>query len=89
MRHTDDEIKRASRWFEQLAEELDQQTPRSTTPTTPSDCGRLRGGKRRLGMATRGRRGRPDTRQIVEPDWGCPGVSRQAVPQRFTDKAHT
>ena len=57
MRLTLDEVERASRRFEELADELDPATAEVRPHRRPqSDRGRIQGGARRRGPATRGRR---------------------------------
>jgi hypothetical protein len=89
MRHTDDEIERAARRFDQLADELDPETAEvdhtddlraiaAVSEAVRADEARLR----EAGEVARAH----------DRSWNqiavALGVSRQAARQRFTDKTH-
>ena len=85
MRHTDDEIERPARRFEQWPTSSTQQPPRSTTPTTSeqSQPSPRRYAQTRHGCVRPSRYDRSWNQNAV-----ALGVSRQAARQRFTDKTH-
>jgi hypothetical protein len=89
MRHTDDEIERAARRFEQLADELDPATAdvdhtedlRAIAAVSEA----VRADEARLREAV-------EVARAHDRSWNqiavALGVSRQAARQRFTDKTH-
>lgn len=89
MRHTDDDIEKASRKFEQLADDLD---PATAVVDNTDDLRQIAA----VSEAVRADEAR--LRETVEiarahgRSWNqiavALGVSRQAARQRFTDKAH-
>lgn len=87
--HTDSEIERAGRRFEQLADELDpaiatvEQTEDLRQIAAVSDAVRADEARLRESVATARVQGR-SWNQIAL----ALGVSRQAARQRFSDKAH-
>ena len=89
MRHTDDEIERAARRFDQLADELD---PTTAEVDHTDDLGAIavvseavRADEARLREAV-------EVARAHDRSWNqiavALGVSRQAVRQRFIDKTH-
>jgi DNA-directed RNA polymerase specialized sigma24 family protein len=89
MRHTDDEIKRAARRFEQLADELDPATAEvdhtDDLRAIAAVSEAVRADEARLREAV-------EVARAHDRSWNqiavALGVSRQAVRQRFTDKTH-
>lgn len=89
MRHTDDEIERAARRFEQLTDELD---PATAEVDHTDDLRQI------AGVSETVRADEARLREAVEVarahgrSWNeiavALGVSRQAARQRFTDKTH-
>ena len=89
MRHTDDEIERAARRFEQLADEFDpataevDQTDDLRAIAAVSEA--VRADEARLREAV-------EVARAHDRSWNqigvALGVSRQAARQRFTDKTH-
>ena len=89
MRHTDDEIERAARRFDQLADELDPATAEvdhtDDLRAIAAVSEAVRADEARLREAV-------EVARAHERSWNqiavALGVSRQAARQRFTDKAH-
>ncbi|MHB1473749.1 MAG: hypothetical protein ACYDDU_10050 [Dermatophilaceae bacterium] len=89
MRHTDDEIERAARRFEQLAAELDPATAEvdhtDDLRAVAAVSEAIRAGEARLREAV-------EVARAHDRSWNqiavALGVSRQAARQRFTDKTH-
>jgi DNA-directed RNA polymerase specialized sigma24 family protein len=89
MRHTDDEIKRAARRFEQLADELDPATAEvdhtDDLRAIAAVSEAVRADEARLREAV-------EVARAHDRSWNqiavALGVSRQAARQRFTDKTH-
>ncbi|HEY5197536.1 MAG TPA: hypothetical protein VIJ51_10985 [Solirubrobacteraceae bacterium] len=89
MGHTDEEIERAGRRFEQLADELDppnvrvEQTDDLSQIAAVSEAVRADEARLRESVAAARAQGRSWNQIAV-----ALGVSRQAARQRFADKAH-
>ncbi len=89
MRHTDDDIEKASRRFEQLADDLDpatavvDHTDDLRQIATVSEAVRADEARLRETVEIARAHGRSWNQIAV-----ALGVSRQAARQRFTDKAH-
>jgi len=89
MPHTDDEIERAARRFEQLADELDPATAEvdhtDDLRAIAAVSEAVRADEARLREAV-------EVARAHDRSWNeiavALGVSRQAARQRFTDKAH-
>jgi len=89
MRHTDDEIERAARRFEQLADELDPATAEvdhtDDLRAIAAVSEAVRADEARLREAV-------EVARAHDRSWNqiavALGVSRQAARQRFTDKTH-
>ena len=89
MRHTDDEIERTARRFEQLADELDPATAEvdhtDDLRAIAAVSEAVRADEARLREAV-------EVARAHDRSWNeiavALGVSRQAARQRFTDKAH-
>ena len=89
MRHTDDEIERTARRFEQLADELDPATAEvdhtDDLRAIAAVSEAIRADEARLREAV-------EVARAHDRSWNqiavALGVSRQAARQRFTDKAH-
>ena len=90
MRHTDDDIEKASRRFEQLADELDPVTVEVENIddlrqiAVVSEAVRANEARLRETVEMARAQGRSWNQIAV-----ALGVSRQAARQRFADKAHT
>ncbi|MGH3449648.1 MAG: sigma-70 family RNA polymerase sigma factor [Haloechinothrix sp.] len=89
MRHTDDDIEKASRRFEQLADDLDpatavlDHTDDLRQIATVSEAVRADEARLRESVEVARAHGRSWNQIAI-----ALGVSRQAARQRFTDKAH-
>jgi hypothetical protein len=89
MRHTDDEIERAARRFDQLADELDSATAEvdhtDDLRAIAAVSEAVRADEARLREAV-------EVARAHDRSWNqiavALGVSRQAARQRFTDKTH-
>ncbi|HZX99014.1 MAG TPA: AsnC family protein [Dermatophilaceae bacterium] len=89
MRHTDDEIERAARRFDQLADELDPATAEvdhtDDLRAIAAVSEAVRADEARLREAV-------EVARAHDRSWNqiavALGVSRQAARQRFTDKTH-
>jgi hypothetical protein len=89
MRHTDDEIERAARRFDQLADELDPATAQVDHTDDLREIAAVseavRADEARLREAV-------EVARAHDRSWNqiavALGVSRQAARQRFTDKTH-
>jgi hypothetical protein len=89
MRHTDDEIERAARRFDQLADELDPETAEvdhtDDLRAIAAVSEAVRADETRLREAV-------EVARAHDRSWNqiavALGVSRQAARQRFTDKTH-
>jgi hypothetical protein len=89
MRHTDDEIERAARRFEELADELDPATAEvdhtDDLRAIAAVSEAVRADEARLREAV-------EVARAHDRSWNqiavALGVSRQAARQRFTDKTH-
>jgi len=89
MRHTDDEIERAARRFEQLADELD---PANAEVDHTEDLRAIAAVSEAVRADEARLREAVEVARAHERSWNqiavALGVSRQAARQRFTDKAH-
>jgi hypothetical protein len=89
MRHTDDEIERAARRFDQLADDLDPETAEvdhtDDLRAIAAVSEAVRADEARLREAV-------EVARAHDRSWNqiavALGVSRQAARQRFTDKTH-
>jgi hypothetical protein len=89
MRHTDDDLERASRRFEQLADELD---PATAEVDHTDDLRQIAAASEAVRADEARLRETVEIARAHGRSWNqiavALGVSRQAARQRFTDKAH-
>ena len=89
MRHTDDEIERAARRFDQLADELD---PETAEVDHADDLGAIAAVSEAVRADEARLREAVEVARAHDRSWNqiavALGVSRQAARQRFTDKTH-
>ena len=89
MRHTDDQIERAARRFDQLADELD---PATAEVDHTDDLGAIAAGSEAVRAVEARLREAVEVARAHDRSWNqiavAVGVSRQAAQQRFTDKTH-
>jgi DNA-directed RNA polymerase specialized sigma24 family protein len=89
MRHTDDEIERAARRFEQLADELD---PATAEVDHTDDLRAIAAVSEAIRADEARRREAVEVARAHDRSWNqiavALGVSRQAARQRFTDKTY-